>query len=183
MTKNHQFGWRTTLAFAIFVVSIGWPILIPILPLLGVSATAIAAFSGVMVVAAELMLIAGAAIAGKEGFAFIKATVFGFLRSYGPPREVSRTRYTIGLMMFATPIIFGWASPYFGHHLPGFETSPLIYAVAGDVLLLISLFVLGGAFWDKLRSLFQPQCVCCHPKHADGFVVSPSSGTAGKGRY
>ena len=114
-------SWRIKVGFAIFIVSIGWPILIPILSVLGTPATAIAAFSGVMIVAAELMLIAGAAIAGKEGFAFIKATVFGFLRSYGPPREVSRTRYTIGLMMFSAPIIFGWASPYIGHHLPGFE--------------------------------------------------------------
>ena len=108
-----------------------------------------------MVVAAELMLIAGAAIAGKEGFAFIKATAFGFLRSHAPPREVSRSRYKIGLMMFATSLIFGWASPYFGHHLPGFETNALVYAIAGDALLLIALFVLGGAFWEKLRSLFQ----------------------------
>ena len=148
-------GWRIKSGFAIFIVSIGWPILIPILSVLGTPATAIAVFSGVMVVAAELMLIAGAAIAGKEGFAFIKATVFGFLRSYGPPREVGRTRYTICLMMFSAPIIFGWASPYIGHHLPGFENGALIYAIAGDVLLLISLFILGGAFWDKLRSLFQ----------------------------
>ena len=158
-----QASWRIKVGFAIFVASIGWPILIPILPALGVPATAIAAFSGVMVVAAELMLIAGAAIAGKEGFAFIKARVFGFLRSYGPPREVSRTRYKIGLMMFATPIIFGWASPYFGHLLPGFETRTLIYAVVGDVLLLISLFVLGGAFWDKLRSLFQHNAYASFP--------------------
>jgi len=153
--ERPQFNWRIKVGFAIFAISIGWPILIPILSALGAPATAIAAFSGVMVVAAELMLIAGAAVAGKEGFAFIKATVFGFLRPYGPPREVSRTRYTIGLVMFAAPIMFGWASPYFGHHLPGFETGALIYAVAGDVMLLISLFVLGGAFWDKLRSLFQ----------------------------
>ena len=26
--------------------------------------------------------------------------------------------------------------------------------VPGDLLLLVSLFVLGGDFWDKLRSLF-----------------------------
>jgi hypothetical protein len=26
--------------------------------------------------------------------------------------------------------------------------------VLGDVLLLVSLFLLGGGFWDKLRSLF-----------------------------
>jgi len=30
----------------------------------------------------------------------------------------------------------------------------LTYAIAGDVLLLVSLVVLGGDFWDKLRSLF-----------------------------
>jgi len=69
-------GWRVKLGFGIFVVSIGWPVVIPILPLLGVSTTATAAFSGVMLFAAEFMLVAAAAIAGKEGFAFIKATVF-----------------------------------------------------------------------------------------------------------
>ncbi len=148
-------GWRVKVGFAIFVVSIGWPVLIPVLPLLGVSTTATAAISGVMLVAAEFMLIAGAGIAGNEGFAFIKGTVFGFLKSYGPPSKVSRLRYKIGLVMFATPLAFGWASPYFGHHLPGFEGGQLIYAVGFDVLLLISLFVLGSGFWDKLQSLFQ----------------------------
>jgi hypothetical protein len=119
-----------------------------------------AAFSGVMVVAAELMLVAGAAVAGKEGFAFIKAKVFGRLRSYGPPRTVSRRRYRIGLVMFALPLAFGWATPYIGNHLPGFDTKKLFYAISGDVLLLSSLFVLGGDFWDKLRSLFR------HDAHA-----------------
>ena len=63
-------------------------------------------------------------------------------------------------MMFAIPLAFGWATPYFGNHLPGFETKTLFYAIAGDVLLLSSLFVLGGDFWDKLRSLFR------HDAHA-----------------
>ena len=31
---------------------------------------------------------------------------------------------------------------------------PIPYAVGGDLLLLASFFVLGGDFWDKLRSLF-----------------------------
>ena len=162
-TESSRAGWRTWLGLALFVVSIGWPVLIPILPLLGASATVTASISGVMIVLAELMLLLGAAVAGKEGFAFIKARVFGILRSYGPPRKVSRTRYTIGLLMFFAPIIFGWASPYFGHHLPGFETRTLTYAVAGDVLLLSSLFVLGGAFWDKLRSLFKHNAYATFP--------------------
>ena len=155
MSDKQQATWRVKVGFAIFVASIGWPVLIPVLPLVGVSATATAAFSGVMLVAAEFMLLAGAAIAGKEGFAFIKATVFGFLKSYGPPSEVSRTRYRIGLVMFATPLAFAWVSPYFGHHIPGYEAGRRIYAIVFDVLLLISLFVLGGGFWDKLRALFK----------------------------
>ena len=57
--------------------------------------------------------------------------------------------------MFATPLAFGWAAPYFAHHLPGFADGRLIFAIVFDVLLLISLFVLGGGFWDKLHSLFK----------------------------
>lgn len=155
MNEQHQAGWRVKVGFVIFVASLGWPILIPILPLLGASTTTTATFSGVMLVAAEFMLLAGAAIAGKEGFAFIKAKVFGVLKSYGPPREVSRTRYTIGLVMFVIPLAFAWASPYVAHLLPGFTDNHLIYAIGFDVTLLISLFVLGGGFWDKLRSLFK----------------------------
>jgi hypothetical protein len=151
--EQPQAGWPVKLGFGIVVVSIGWPAVIPILLLLGVSTTATAAFSGVMLFAAELMLIAGAAIAGKEGFAMIKATALGFLSSCGPPNEVSWLRYNIGLVMFATPLVFGCASPYFGDHLPGFEGGEVIYAISFDVLLLASLFVLGGDFWDKLRSL------------------------------
>ena len=164
--EQRHAGWRVKVGFAIFVASIGWPLLIPILPLLGVSTTTTAAFSGVMLVAAELMLLAGAAIAGKEGFAFIKAKVFGFLKSYGPPRELSRTRYTIGLVMFVIPLAFAWASPYVAHLLPGYAAGRLIYAIGFDVLLLISLFVLGGSFWDKLRSLFLYQAYAVLPSKA-----------------
>lgn len=158
-----QADWRVKVGFTIFAASIGWPVFIPILPLMGASATTTAAISGVMLVAAEVMLISAAAIAGKDGFAFIRSKVFGFVKAYGPPGEVSRTRYRIGMVMFATPLAFAWAAPYFGHHLPGFEHAQLVYAIAGDALLLISLFVLGGGFWDKLRALF----------HHDAYAVIP----------
>jgi hypothetical protein len=147
-------SWRVQLGFLIFIVSIGWPVLVPVLTLWGVSAASIATFSGVMLIASELLLLAGAAVAGKEGFDFIKQRVFGFLKSYGPPQKVSRTRYRIGLVLFLVPLLFGWAAPYFGHHVPGYESSPVTYAIGGDLMLLISLFLLGGDFWDKLHSLF-----------------------------
>jgi hypothetical protein len=153
--ENPQAGWRTRLGLLLFVVSIGWPVLIPILPLFGVSGKMIAALSAVMVVAAEVMMIAGAAVAGKEGFVFIKSKVFGIFKPYLPPQKVSRLRYTIGLVLFSSSLVLGWAWPYLRHYLPGFERAQLISAVAGDVVLLTSLFVLGGGFWDKLRALFR----------------------------
>lgn len=147
-------GWRIQAGLVVFVASLGWPVLLPILPLLGASGATVATFGAIMAVAAEIMLLAGAAVAGKEGFALIKSRVFGLLKTLGPPKEVGRTRYSVGLVLFTFPLLFGWASPYLGRHIPGFSEHPLAYAVSGDVLLLTSLFVLGGDFWDKLRALF-----------------------------
>ena len=155
MTKGQTgLSWRVKAGFVTFVASLAWPLLLPTLPLLGVSGTAVAAFGAVMAVAAEILLVAAAALAGKEGFALIKSRIFGFLTSFGAPEKVGRIRYAIGLALFALPLLFGWASPYFGHHIPGFDEHPLTFAIVGDVVLLIGLFVLGGDFWDKLRALF-----------------------------
>jgi len=66
----------------------------------------------------------------------------------------SRLRYRIGLVMFCAPLAFGWLSVYVAGSIPGFAQNPLPYALGGDLLLLTSLFVLGGDFWDKVRSLF-----------------------------
>ena len=149
-----QANWRIKLAFVMFIVSFGWVIVLPAMPVLGFSATAITTFTGVMVVAAEILMVAGAAIAGKDGFAYIKSTVFGFLKAHGPPQTVSRTRYIIGLTMFVIPILYGWVSPYTEHFIGDLENHGLTLAISGDLLLLASLMVLGGDFWDKLRSLF-----------------------------
>ena len=149
-----QTNWRIKLAFVMLIVSFGWVAVLPVLTLLGLSASAIATFSGVMVVVAEILMVAGAAIAGKDGFAYIKSRVFGVLKSYGPPQTVGRTRYTIGLVMFTMPILLGWVWPYAGHLIEGLDEYDLVLGIGGDLMLLISLFVLGGDFWDKLRSLF-----------------------------
>jgi len=67
---------------------------------------------------------------------------------------VSLARYRVGLVMFLLPILFGWVGPYLLQRIPGYEDYRLAANIIGDVLLLSSLFVLGGDFWDKLRGLF-----------------------------
>ena len=99
-------------------------------------------------------MVAAAAVMGKPGFAYLKGQISRFLRAHGPPATVSRARYRVGLVMFALPVFFGWVTPYAAQLVPGLGPDRLLYALTGDGLLLASLFVLGGDFWDKLRALF-----------------------------
>ena len=148
-------NWRLKLGITLFVLSIALPLVsIPIVAAIGLSVTMTASLSGALLIVAEVLGLLAVAVMGKSGFAYIKNHVFGFLKQYGPPNEVSRLRYTIGLVMFCVPILFGWVSIYIAELIPGFTLTPLLYALGGDLLLLASLIVLGGNFWDKIRALF-----------------------------
>jgi hypothetical protein len=111
----------------------------------------------------DLSLVAAIAIWGKAGYLFIKAKVFAFLKRGLPPDTVGPVRYTIGLVMFTLPIMFAWVGPYLGA-LAGESLEKTSYAVAGDVIFIASFFVLGGDFWDKIRSLFVREAVVQLPR-------------------
>jgi hypothetical protein len=53
--------------------------------------------------------------------------------------------------MFSIPIVFGWVAPYVSDLIPSYFRERVHLC---DLLLLVSLFVLGGDFWNKLRALF-----------------------------
>ncbi len=148
-------GWRLKLGVTIFVLSIVLPVAgIPLVTTLGLSGTITATVSGALLGGGELLGVLAVAVMGKPGYLYMKGHVFGLLRRYGPPKEVSRARYNIGLVMFVLPILFGWVMPYIPDLIPNLEDNLFAYAIGGDMLLLASLFVLGGNFWDKVRALF-----------------------------
>jgi hypothetical protein len=154
-SENTAAGWRLKLGIAIFGLSILLPVVgIPVVTALGLSATMTASASGALLVGAEILGVGAVAVMGKSGYTFIKNRVFGFLKQQGPPRKVSRGRYNIGLVIFCVPFLFGWLSLYVSKWIPGLYSHPLPYAIGGDILILASLFILGGDFWDKIRSLF-----------------------------
>jgi hypothetical protein len=70
--------------------------------------------------------------------------------------------------MFLLPVLFGWVSIYTARWIPGFENKPFLFAVGGDLMLLSSLFVLGGDFWDKVRSLFVHDAEARFPVVSEG---------------
>jgi hypothetical protein len=148
-------GWRLKLGVAFFILSIVLPVLgVPLVAVMGLSAGAVATVSGALLGGSEVLGLVAVAVMGKSGYACIKNRLFRFFKQYGPPAVVGRTRYTIGLVMFSGPIVFGWLTPYVADLVPGYPGNEFAYAVFGDVLLLAGLFVLGGDFWDKLRALF-----------------------------
>ncbi len=158
-------GWRLKLGVALFGLSILLPVLgLPLVAAMELSAGTVATISGGLLAGAEVLGLVAVAVMGTSGYTFIKNRVFGFLKQYGPPAEVGRTRYTIGLVMFAVPIVFGWLAPYATDLIPGYLGNEFTYAIVGDLLLLASLFVLGGDFWDKLRALFIGGAKAVFPK-------------------
>ena len=162
-------GWRLQLGVALFVLSIVLPLAgVPVVASLGLSAGVTATVSGSLLVSGEVLGVAAVAVMGKSGYVYLKNRIFGFLKRVGPPREVSRRRYTVGLVMFCVPILFAWASPYASRWIPGGTTHTLPFALGGDLLLLTSLFVLGGNFWDKIRSLFLYDAKACFSAPSDG---------------
>jgi hypothetical protein len=148
-------GWRLKLGAALFGLSILLPVAgVPLVTVIGLSTTMTASVSGALLVGAEVLGICAVAVMGKSGYAYIKNRVFGFLKQHGPPQKISRGRYNTGLVIFCVPLLFGWLSLYISKWIPELYSHPLPYAIGGDILILASLFILGGDFWDKIRSLF-----------------------------
>ena len=139
----------------VFIIGQLSPLLIPFVLDSDLGSGIKTALSGFLMLGVpELAIMLSIVIMGKAGFAFLKSKVGQFFKQYGPPETVSKTRYTIGLIMFVTPFIIGWLIPYFEHLIPWYEEYHLWINISGDILLIASLFVLGGDFWEKLRSLF-----------------------------
>ena len=148
-------GWRFHLGLVILITGFLSPLLIPLVTASRLSTQWKTIISGALAVGIpEVFSIIAIAIMGKSGFNYIKERFFVFIKKYGPAEVVSRTRYRIGLVMFVLPLLFGRIGPYISQHLPGFEANRFIWSVSGDLLLVSSLFVLGGEFWDKVRALF-----------------------------
>ena len=152
---KHPSRARLAVGGIVFVAGQLSPLLIPLVVASDLPGAVKATLSGLLVLGVpELASVAAAAILGKEGFHALKGLIADLFKKHGPPEEVSRSRYRAGLVMFTLALVLGWAAPYWGHLIPGWKEHPYAWSAAGDLTLILSLFVLGGEFWDKLRALF-----------------------------
>lgn len=148
------------------VFALGWIVTLGIVPLIGASSLPAATrttISGIVVfVGPKLGVLAAIAIMGKPGFRYVKALVFGYLK---PPADVSPARHRIGIVMFGAAMLLGFLEPYV-LVLTDLATPGIRFSLAVDLLLLVSIFVLGGNFWDKIRALFIRESTARFPASA-----------------
>jgi len=151
---------RTRLIVGALVFGVGQlgPLAIPLVLATDLPAAWKTALSTVLLLGIpEAGILFGAAVLGKEGFSWMKVQIIRFLKRALPLDHVGPIRHRIGVTLFVIPFIMAWLLPYV-EPLTGvsiFNRLPVF--VIGDLMLVISLFVLGGEFWDKLRRLFLRQ--------------------------
>ncbi len=146
---------RLIVGSIVFITGFLAPLFIPLVTKSDLSIAWKTTLSGLLMAGIpELFMIITVGILGKEGYQYLKGKVLSFLKKHGPPQIVSRSRYKFGLVLFTIPLLLGLLFPYLQHHFHQLEYIEKYIRVGGDILLLTSLIVLGGEFWDKIRSLY-----------------------------
>jgi hypothetical protein len=152
---DKQSKTRFRLGATILIIGFLSPLLIPLVTATDLPTKWKATISGALALGIpELFSIIAIAIMGKQGLLHFKEVLGKLIRKYGPPETVSHNRYRIGLAMFVIPLLMAWILPYAGHLLPFYQANLISFSIAGDLLFVSSVFILGGEFWDKLQALF-----------------------------
>jgi hypothetical protein len=147
--------WRFILGLLLFVFGFAVPLFIPLVVASELPTgwkTILSGFLGLG--APEFFMLLAAVVLGKAGFNYLKTRSYSLFKRYALPKSVGRTRHHIGIALFLLTVIVGWLSPYLSQFIPVFQRNQMLIGVVGDLIFLISLFVLGGDFWDKLKALF-----------------------------
>lgn len=105
-------------------------------------------------VSAPIMKFSSIAILGKRSYLWIKYKFWHLFVKVTKPHEVSKIRYTIGLVLFCLPVIPNYIMSYAPNIIADAYHWRLIVNISIDAVFIVSLFILGGDFWDKLRALF-----------------------------
>ena len=135
MTNSQQFPkGRLVLGTSILVIGFMSPLLIPLVTGTSWSVGIKTTVSGLLAFGIpEVFMLIAIAVMGKQGYEFIKAKVFRYLKQFAPADKVSLTRYRIGLIMFSLPLLIGWLQPYLGHYFPSLSQLTLWQYIVGDL--------------------------------------------------
>lgn len=151
-----QVGWRFGIGIILIIGGYAALALIPLVAGADLKLGLKSALTGTLAIMPVLTKVAAIAVMGKPGFNLLKDHVFKFLGRFRPVEQVSRRRYRAGLVLFVLSLVFSSLLPYFPGILVDWQENEVFWSLVSDVVLIASLFVLGGEFWNKLAALFDP---------------------------
>jgi len=141
-----------TMGGIVFVSGFFAPLLIPFVMQSSLSTEWKTLLSGFLALGVpEIFMLIAISIMGKEGFQFLKTKLW---RMIEPPATVGLLRYYFGLLLLLIPILFIWLWPYVESSQLWMLENRITLSLISMAVVTISLIVLGGDFWDKLRGLF-----------------------------
>jgi hypothetical protein len=77
-------------------------------------------------------------------------------------------------VMFCLPLLQGLLETWASHIAPQVVANRLWVDLVMDAMLIASVFVLGGNFWDKLRALFVREARAAFPEDTKLPVGAPT---------
>ncbi len=170
-----QVGTRFYVGAAIFLGSLSLWFLVPAASAAGWSASKIASLTGGVFIGTKVGMLAAIAVMGKPGFNHLKRLLLGLFRKVGPPQQVSRERYRLGLVLFLVPVLMTWIAPYAAAIFGTSGIYGFLENRALEALLLVGLFLLGGDFWDKVGALFKHRATIEFDSEASRAFAQPLS--------
>ncbi len=163
--KFNPTGWRFRLGLLFFVMASIFPLFIPFVTSSNLSTEMKTLLSTFLVIGApEIFSVISIIIMGKQGFNYIKYTILSFLKQIAPSAEVSRRQYKFGLFLLLLHVIFSYFIFYAPDLIVGYAENRITMNLIADFLFIVTLFVLGGEFWEKLRALFIYDAKACIPE-------------------
>ena len=146
--------WRFYAGMTALVLSVVMPLGALIVPLLGLPAAQAALLAGLLVAGApEVLCILAIALLGKETFQYFTHWAMRALRRAVIDTPASKGRYYVGLAI----ILVSWLPAYVSAYVPGVMPggNARLYILAGmDMAFVVSVFLMGGEFWEKVRRIF-----------------------------
>ena len=152
-------NFRMALGVALLVIGLLMPLGTVFVAQTGWSSATKSLVSGGLIFGFEVMALIAAAVMGKENFdrimAPVKQVLSRWLGHVKLARGIGSVRHRIGVTLFFVSFLPAYVFSYAPSLLHDAATHRLRALVLGDAMFLVSLVLLGGDFWDKLRRLFK----------------------------
>ena len=145
-------GWRPRLGLLLLVLAVVSPLLVPLVLTSDMDGDPRRSLAGLLLFGVPMALILVViGLIGEPAFLFIKSHIAG---QGTTAATVGKTRYRIGLALLLLGVLVSWIEPLVSPSYPSIAARRVLVGTLADGVVLASLFVLGGAYWDKVHALF-----------------------------